>query len=135
MAVHNKTAENDMLLDVELADMSSLHRFYLKQEKKILGGLSIIVFLFLWEFIGGTLSVYDPIPALRINPLFVSSPSLVWKAAVELSGTAEFWNDLRVSGIEFFWGYILSVIVAIPFGILTGWYKRWLIFLILLSTP
>ena len=38
--------------------------------------------------------------------------------------TAEFWNDLRVSGIEFFWGYILSVIVAIPFGILTGWYKE-----------
>jgi NitT/TauT family transport system permease protein len=124
MAVHNKTAENEMLLDVKVADMSWLHRFYLEQEKKILGALSVVVFLFLWEFVGGTLSVYDPIPALRINPLFVSAPSQVWKAAVELSGTAEFWNDLRVSGIEFFWGYILSVIVAIPFGILTGWYKK-----------
>jgi ABC-type nitrate/sulfonate/bicarbonate transport system permease component len=123
MAVQDNTAD-EVLLDIKLAEVSALHRFYLKQEKKILGTLAVIVFLFLWEFIGGTLSVYDPIPILRINPLFVSAPSLVWKAAVQLSGTAEFWNDLRVSGIEFFWGYILAVAVAIPFGILTGWYKK-----------
>ena len=29
-----------------------------------------------------------------------------------------------MSGIEFFFGYLLSVIVAIPLGILTGWNKR-----------
>jgi NitT/TauT family transport system permease protein len=29
-----------------------------------------------------------------------------------------------VSGIEFFWGYVLSVAVGIPFGIAVGWYKR-----------
>ena len=123
MAVHHKTARNEILLDIEVGEFSALHRFYLKQQKKILGTLSVLLFLLLWEFVGGSLSVYDPIPALRINPLFVSAPSLVWKAAVELAGTADFWNDLRVSGIEFFWGYVLSVVVAIPFGILTGWHK------------
>ena len=38
--------------------------------------------------------------------------------------SGEIFNDLYVSGIEFFWGYMLSVVVAIPFGIAIGWYKR-----------
>jgi NitT/TauT family transport system permease protein len=29
-----------------------------------------------------------------------------------------------VSGIEFGWGYALSVIVALPFGIAVGWYRK-----------
>ena len=38
--------------------------------------------------------------------------------------SGEIWNDLYVSGIEFFWGYFLSIIFAIPFGIAIGWYKK-----------
>ena len=49
---------------------------------------------------------------------------MIFKAAVELVRSGEIWNDLWVSGIEFFWGYMLSVVVAIPLGIATGWYKR-----------
>jgi NitT/TauT family transport system permease protein len=56
--------------------------------------------------------------------MFMSAPSLIWKAAVDLFISGEIWNDLRVSGIEFFWGYLLSVAVAIPFGIMTGWNKK-----------
>ena len=56
--------------------------------------------------------------------MFMSAPSLIFKAAVGLFSSGEIYNDLKVSGIEFFWGYLLSVGVAIPFGILTGWYKR-----------
>jgi len=59
-----------------------------------------------------------------INPMFMSAPSLVGKAAVQLFASGEIWNDLRVSGIEFGWGYFLSVIFAVPFGIACGWYKR-----------
>src|SRR5207244_9332150 len=47
-----------------------------------------------------------------------------WKAAVQLFVSGEIWNDLRISGIEFAWGYILSVIVGVPFGIAIGWYKK-----------
>jgi ABC-type nitrate/sulfonate/bicarbonate transport system permease component len=54
----------------------------------------------------------------------MSAPSLIWKAAVQLFASGEIWNDLRVSGIEFGWGYLLSVIVGVPFGIATGWYKK-----------
>jgi NitT/TauT family transport system permease protein len=56
--------------------------------------------------------------------MFMSAPSLVWKAAVQLFGSGEIWNDLRVSGTELLGGYLLAVFFAIPFGIMTGWYKK-----------
>ena len=123
MAEQNAMAE-DVLLDVRVADASNLYKFYLNQEKKILGSVAVILFLTLWEFMGGALSAYNPIPFLRINPMFMSAPSLIWKAGWELFGSGEIYNDLYVSGIEFFWGYFLSVAVAIPFGIGMGWYKK-----------
>ncbi|MBI2366477.1 MAG: hypothetical protein HYV01_15945 [Deltaproteobacteria bacterium] len=95
------TGAAEVFLDVKLADASWLYRFYLNQEKKILATSSVILFLFLWELMGGVLSAYNPIPFLRINPMFMSAPSLIWNAAVQLFGSGEIWNDLKVSGIEF----------------------------------
>jgi ABC-type nitrate/sulfonate/bicarbonate transport system permease component len=106
----------EMLLDVRVADASKLYKFYLNQEKKILGTVSVVLFLAVWELVG---NVYQ-----WINPLFMSAPSLILKAAIELFRSGEIWNDLYVSGVEFFWGFILSVVVGIPFGIAVGWYKR-----------
>ena len=124
MAKQEMTAEGEVLLDVRVAEASGLYKFYLNQEKKILGTSAVIVFLLVWEFIGGALSAYNPIPFLKVNPMFLSAPSLVWNAAVQLFGSGEIWNDLAVSGREFAWGYVMSVAFAIPFGIMVGWYKR-----------
>jgi NitT/TauT family transport system permease protein len=115
MADHNQAAE-EVLLDVRIAEASTLYKFYLKKEKLILGSIAVLAFLTIWELVG---NVYQ-----LINPMFMSAPSLVWNAAVQLFSSGEIYNDLYVSGVEFFWGYILSVIVAIPFGIAVGWYKR-----------
>jgi ABC-type nitrate/sulfonate/bicarbonate transport system permease component len=109
-------AAEERLLDVRVAEASALYKFYLNQEKKILGTSAVIVFLTAWELVGNTFQL--------INPMFMSAPSLIWKAAVQLFGSGEIWNDLRVSGIEFAWGYFLSVLVGVPFGIATGWYKK-----------
>jgi ABC-type nitrate/sulfonate/bicarbonate transport system permease component len=109
-------AAQEELLDIRVAEASSLYKFYLNQERKILGTISVVIFLTIWELIGNTLQL--------INPMFMSAPSLVMKAAVQLFTSGEIWNDLYVSGIEFFWGYGLSIIFAIPFGIAIGWYKR-----------
>ena len=76
----------------------------------------MILFLTAWELCGNTLQL--------INPMFMSAPSLVFKAAYQMFASGEIFNDLYVSGIEFLWGYILSVVVAIPFGIAIGWYKK-----------
>jgi NitT/TauT family transport system permease protein len=115
MADKNMAAE-ELLLDVRVAEASKLYKFYLNQEKKILGSVAVALFLMTWELVG---NVYQ-----LVNPMFMSAPSLIWKAAVQLFGSGEIWNDLRVSGIEFAWGYFLSVIVGVPFGIAIGWYRK-----------
>jgi ABC-type nitrate/sulfonate/bicarbonate transport system permease component len=109
-------AAEEQLLDVRVAEASALYKFYLNYEKAILGTAAVALFLAVWELVGNTLQL--------INPMFMSAPSLIWKAAVQLFTSGEIWNDLRVSGIEFGWGYFLSIIVAIPLGIAIGWYKR-----------
>ncbi|HWP58393.1 MAG TPA: ABC transporter permease [Candidatus Acidoferrales bacterium] len=116
MAEQNQTAEQEVLLDVRVAEASRAYKFYLTHEKKILGSGAILVFLAAWELTGRVWQL--------VNPMFMSSPSLIFDAAVQLFRSGEIWNDLRVSGIEFFWGYLLSVAVGIPFGIAVGWYKR-----------
>jgi NitT/TauT family transport system permease protein len=109
-------AQEEQLLDIRVAEASAAYKFYLNNEKMILGSSSVIVFLTAWELVGNTLQL--------INPMFMSAPSLIWKAAVQLVASGEIWNDLRVSGLEFGWGYLLSVVVGVPFGIACGWYKR-----------
>lgn len=109
-------AAEEQLLDVSVAEASSAYKFYLNNEKKILGTSAVIIFLTAWELVGNVLGI--------INPMFMSAPSLIFKAAVGLFSSGEIYNDLRVSGLEFFWGYILSVAVGVPFGIATGWYKK-----------
>jgi NitT/TauT family transport system permease protein len=121
---NEKIAAGELLLDIKVAEASRLCKFYLNQESKIIGTVSVLVFLLLWEFMGGVLSAYNPIPFLRINPMFMSAPSLIFNAAVAMFSSGEIYNDLKISAIEFFWGYILAVVIAIPVGIATGWYKR-----------
>jgi len=104
------------LLDIRVAEASAAYKFYLNQERKILGGVSVFIFLAIWELCGNTFQL--------INPMFMSAPSLIIKAAWQMFASGEIWNDLYISGIEFAWGYILSIVVAIPFGIAIGWYKK-----------
>ena len=111
----DQTAE-EVLLDVRVAEASWLYKLYLNQERKILGTTAVIIFLFAWETVGNWSGL--------INPMFMSAPSMVWKAAIQLFVSGEIYNDLYVSGVEFAWGYGLSVIFAIPFGIGIGWYKK-----------
>ena len=116
MADQNMAAQEEVLLDVRVAEASNLYKFYLNQEKKILSTSAVIIFLTAWELVGNTLQL--------INPMFMSAPSLVWKAGVQLFASGEIYNDLYVSGIEFGWGYFLSAAFGVPFGIACGWYKR-----------
>ena len=106
----------ELLLEIKVAEASKLYKFYLNQEKKILGAAAVVIFLVIWELVGNVLQL--------INPMFMSAPSLILSAAVQLFGSGEIYNDLYVSGVELFWGYLLSAIVAVPFGIMVGWYKR-----------
>jgi len=109
-------AQEEQLLDIRVAEAYAAYKFYLNQERKILGTIAVVGFLLIWETIGNWAGL--------INPMFMSAPSLIAKAAWQMFASGEIWNDLYVSGIEFFWGYFLSIIFAIPFGIAIGWYKK-----------
>jgi len=115
MADRNESAQ-ELLLDVRVAEASKLYKFYLSQEKKILGAAGVTIFLIIWELVGNVLQL--------INPMFMSAPSLIGKAAFDLFSSGEIYNDLYISGTELLGGYLLSAAVAIPFGIMVGWYKK-----------
>lgn len=114
MASHESTEE--LLVDVSYAEASRWRKFYLTQEKKILGGTAVALFLIIWELAGNIFQ--------WINPMFMSAPSLIFKAGVEMFRSGEIYNDLYVSGVEFLGGYFSAVAVAVPFGLMIGWYKR-----------
>ena len=115
MANQNESAQ-ELLLDIRVAEASAFYKFYLNHEKQILGAAGVITFLTVWELVGNTFQL--------INPMFMSAPSLVWNAAVQLFSSGEIYNDLYVSGVELFWGYILSAVVAVPLASLSAGTKR-----------
>ena len=112
----NQTAQEELLLDISVAEASSLYKFYLIQEKKILGTAAVILFLTAWELCRQHPATHQP--HVHERAVFCV------QGGFQMFASGEIFNDLYVSGIEFFWGYLLSVVVAIPFGIAIGWYKR-----------
>jgi NitT/TauT family transport system permease protein len=115
MADQNESTQ-ELLLDVRVAEASRLYKIYLSNEKKILGSVAVAAFLIVWELVGNVFQ--------WINPMFMSAPSLIFKAGYEMFRSGEIYHDLYVSGVEFLGGYFLAAAVGIPFGIMTGWYKR-----------
>ena len=113
---NQRESTEELLLDIKVAEASKLFKLYLTHEKKILGSAGVAVFLLIWELVGNTFQL--------INPMFMSAPSLIFKAAVGLFSSGEIYNDLYISGTELFGGFLLSAVFAIPFGIMVGWYKK-----------
>ena len=88
---------------------------YSRHERLVLGALAVAIFLIAWETISraGTLA-----------PIFMSSPTAIGAAAQRMWASGELAEHLRVSGVEFFWGYLLAVVTGVPLGLATGWYRR-----------
>ena len=70
MAAHDEAQE--LLLDVRVAEASRIYKIYLANEKKILGTIAVAIFLTAWELVGNVFQL--------INPMFMSAPSLIFKA-------------------------------------------------------
>lgn len=90
-------------------------RWYYKRERGLLGILGIVIVLICWELTGRS---------GWVDPIFISSPSLVLEAGKDYLMSGRFWIDLKVSGMEFLLGFILSIGIGIPLGILMGWYNK-----------
>jgi len=92
-----------------------LVRIYLEHERVAIAGGSLLAVLLVWEAFGAS---------GLVDPLFISSPTRVARAAWLLSHDRDFWTDLQVSATEFILGYAAALAVAIPLGLAVGLSKR-----------
>jgi ABC-type nitrate/sulfonate/bicarbonate transport system permease component len=87
----------------------------MKLERYLIGGGTLVVFLFVWELCTDSGA---------INPLFISSPSRIAEAGAAAMSDPDFWNDVRVSANEFIFGYVTAIVVGVPLGLLMGTSRR-----------
>lgn len=105
----------DQLLDVRVAEVSPIHRWYLKNERLVLGIVGFILVLAVWEWV-------TQMGWLKL--VLISSPSRIFQAAVTEFRIGRIWGDIRVSMTEFVLGFALASVVGIALGLLAGWSKR-----------
>lgn len=86
-----------------------------RHERAVLGGLGVVAFLLGWE-IGANAGVVDT--------FFFSKPTAIALAGISEVQLPRFWNDFKVSAWEFVSGYVAAVVLAVPLGIVFGWYRR-----------
>src|SRR6266542_3999604 len=110
-----------------------LVRWYRRNERTVLGVAGLVAFFVLWQ-VGSA--------AGAIDPLFFSSPTAVFAAAVTEVQVPRFWVDVRYSLTEVTVGFVASLVLAVPLGLAIGWYRRvsfsfdpWLNFLNAIPRP
>jgi len=87
-----------------------------RYEGAIIGTMAVVVFLGVWQAVA---------TARLVPELFLPGPTDIFKAFVILFSDINFIRrDLWVSGQEVVYGYGLAVILALPLGMLMGWYRR-----------
>ena len=89
-------------------------RFYRANQRSLISLTSLAVFLAAWELLG---------TSGAINPLFISSPSAIFRAGVKMFADGSIWNDLYVSSTEFVLGFLPAIFLGIVLGIALGWYR------------
>jgi NitT/TauT family transport system permease protein len=111
---------------------SAVRAFYRDHEQTVLGMLSVVVFLVVWQGLahGWWKAAFAPLigsaaDRLAIKPLFISSPSGIAEAFWRMAFIdGDLWNDLWVSGYEYVLGFLLAIAVGIPLGLAAGWYRK-----------
>ena len=89
--------------------------FYTKHEAVILGGLSIVLIIGVWQAFWS---------AGMISPLFFSSPSAIVKQFRYTLVEGTLLSDMKYSGTNFAIGFVIAVITGVVAGVLIGWYRR-----------
>jgi ABC-type nitrate/sulfonate/bicarbonate transport system permease component len=86
-----------------------------RHEPALIGVGSVVLFLIVWQAVAS---------ARLVPPLFLPGPIDIVEAFVALFAQGQIWNDIWVSGQELVYGYGLAVLIALPLGLLMGWYRR-----------
>ena len=102
-------------LPTRRAPRRSAPTWFGRNERLLYAVGGMVAFIVFWE-VGSRLGF--------INELFFSRPSAIFLAGVEEVQLPRFWEDFRVSALEFGVGFVSAALMAIPLGLLAGWYPR-----------
>lgn len=86
-----------------------------RYENMLIGAATTLALLTLWEL---------AVQFGWLDPLFTSSPLRILKTGYTMFADGSIYPHLAISGLELAVGYSLAIVVAIPLGILLGWYPR-----------
>jgi ABC-type nitrate/sulfonate/bicarbonate transport system permease component len=86
-----------------------------KNARMLYGAFGVVGFMLFWEF-GSRAGI--------INEFFFSRPTGIIQAGINEVQLERFWVDVRFSFTEFILGYLLAIVLAIPIGLASGWYRR-----------
>jgi ABC-type nitrate/sulfonate/bicarbonate transport system permease component len=85
-----------------------------RRQDAVLGAIGIVTLLIAWETV---------VAIGVIKPLWISSPIRIVRALPLVFGEDNVLNHLRISALEFAWGFSLAVLAGVPLGVLNGWYR------------
>jgi len=94
---------------------SPLARWYRRNERTVLGVTGLVTFFVAWQ-VGAMIG--------WIDQFFFSAPTEIVAAAIAEVQVPRFWSDVRFSGTELLIGFFASLVLAVPLGIVIGWYRR-----------
>jgi NitT/TauT family transport system permease protein len=105
-----KTAADEQEIYASQAERFAKQRY---RRRVMMGQLALIVVVIaVWHFGSGRL----------FDPFFVGNPVAVARILIDDLGDPRFWNDLRVTGTEMMFGYLLGGLSGIALGML---FARW----------
>lgn len=89
--------------------------WFTRYQGLIVGTVSVVVFLAVWQWVASV---------RLVSALFLPGPLDIVNAFRELIRGGKLWINMWVSFQELLLGYTLAVVVALPLGLLMGWYRR-----------
>lgn len=84
-------------------------------ERLVIGFLGFVVVLAIWQY-GSDAKWYKHVQ--------LSSPSLIWDAAVKDFSSGAIWPQIQASGVEYLLGLLAALVTGIPIGLAIGLFRR-----------
>jgi ABC-type nitrate/sulfonate/bicarbonate transport system permease component len=86
-----------------------------RYEAVFVGSITVLAFVAVWQ-----LTAFR-----RVVPeLFLPGPLDIVNAFGAYIAKGSIWPDMWISGQELMYGFLLSIVIGLPLGILMGWYRR-----------
>ena len=102
-------SETESSVAVTRAPVSSRALALLREHPNLVRALSLAAFVLVWEVVGR-----------RMDPIFMTYPTAVARASLELLRSGELLNAALLSGISFGIGLAISIVAGIAIGLLIG---------------